>query len=361
MSDTVSPEDPLARLRSIHDRLADQRSKQILKARVEFAVTGDPQPFLDLVDRGEIDVIDGFRWSDFFADVREHARSREIVIYGAGGEGDALAWLMEREAGVRATAFCDRNTGLRKSLPVRDPGDVIDAYHAGRPLTFVIGTEMYFDEISRLLADAGVSEQHVLGGRADIERQYFDPDIVTLRDHEVFVDGGALDLGTSLVIQRLQRGRGGTAECIAFEPDPDNLDRAHARVASGEADGCELAPLGLWSHRTELSFEATSNGSSHLVDGGEVRVAVTDLDSWLGDREITFVKLDIEGAEREALAGARDSIGRDRPTLALSVYHRPDDVLVIPEFAAAVIPEHSWYLRHHSIYPAETVFYALPG
>lgn len=360
MSDAALSGDPLARVRRIHDRLVDERSRQVLRARVEFGVTADPAPFLDLVDHGEVDVANGFKWADFFDDIRDHARHREIVIYGAGGEGDALAWLMDREAGVRASAYCDRNTTLRKSLPVLAPAETVDAYLTGRAITFVIGTEMYFDEIHGLLIDAGVAEEHILGGRGAVERQYFDPDIVTLRRHEVFVDGGALDLGTSMVLLDLQRQRGGTAECIGFEPDPKNLERARALIAGGEAAGCELAPFGLWSHRTELSFDSTSNGSSHLVESGGTQVRVTDLDSWLGDREITFIKLDIEGAEREALAGARRVIERDHPTLALSVYHRPDDVLVIPEFVAAVTPEHTWYLRHHSIYPAETVFYALP-
>lgn len=154
--------------------------------------------------------------------------------------------------------------------------------------------------------------------------------------------------------------RGASATCVCFEPDPRNVERAEAKIRGGDAPCCELVPFGLWSRREEVPFDATSNGSSHVSSVGAVSIPVIDLDSWLGDRPMTFLRLDIEGAEREALASARHTAARDRPTFALSVYHRPDDMLVIPEFVAQVAPEHVWYLRHHSIYPVETVFYGVP-
>jgi hypothetical protein len=69
--------------------------------------------------------------------------------------------------------------------------------------------------------------------------------------------------------------------------------------------------------------------------------------------------MDIEGAELKALKGASDIIRKNRPKLAISVYHKQNDMIDIPLFLKSVIPDYRLYIRHYSIYPAETVLYAV--
>lgn len=75
---------------------------------------------------------------------------------------------------------------------------------------------------------------------------------------------------------------------------------------------------------------------------------------------MTFIKMDIEGAELEALHGCRDTIIKYRPKLAICVYHKPEDIIEIPSYIHEIVPEYKLYLRHHSKDLSETVLYALP-
>ena len=69
--------------------------------------------------------------------------------------------------------------------------------------------------------------------------------------------------------------------------------------------------------------------------------------------------MDIEGAELEALKGAKETIKRNHPKLAICVYHKPEDIVDIPKFILELDPEYKLYLRHYSDNAGETVLYAI--
>jgi len=68
--------------------------------------------------------------------------------------------------------------------------------------------------------------------------------------------------------------------------------------------------------------------------------------------------MDVEGAEREALKGSEETIRKHRPRLAISIYHKPDDILKIPEYLLDLIPDYQFAIRHYSSNQTETVLYA---
>ncbi len=168
----------------------------------------------------------------------------------------------------------------------------------------------------------------------DVIRERYDSSHVQPGD--IVVDVGA-HVGT---FTRLALDRGAAA-VIAFEPDPLNLacfrKNFVEEIASGQV---RLVPKGAWSEERLLTLwvgEGNSGESSVVLNrgGSAVEVPMTTLDIMIDtlrfDR-VDFVKMDIEGAEREALRGAAELLRRHRPRLLLDSYHRPDDMVVLPAF-----------------------------
>ena len=123
----------------------------------------------------------------------------------------------------------------------------------------------------------------------------------------------------------------------------------------------QLVPKGLWSGDTELVFNEVDNcGSSSFVfkNGTEQVVSTTSIDAVANGEPVTFIKMDIEGAELEALKGAQETIKKYHPPLALSIYHKPEDIVQLPQFIKSLVPEYKLYLRNYHLDHTETVLYA---
>ena len=71
-----------------------------------------------------------------------------------------------------------------------------------------------------------------------------------------------------------------------------------------------------------------------------------------------MIKMDIEGAELEALKGCEDIIRNRKPKLAISIYHKAVDFVDILAYLLSLVPEYKLYYRHYSLYKYETVLYA---
>lgn len=96
-------------------------------------------------------------------------------------------------------------------------------------------------------------------------------------------------------------------------------------------------------------------------EGGMVEsVTIDESVEKLGLPRIDFIKMDIEGAELDALRGGEASIRRHRPKMALSLYHKPEDFEVIPRYLNGLGLNYKFYLDHHTIYQNETVLFAVP-
>ena len=72
-----------------------------------------------------------------------------------------------------------------------------------------------------------------------------------------------------------------------------------------------------------------------------------------------FIKMDIEGGEQDALFGMKKIIAARKPALAISLYHRPEDIFSIPLFLNQLNPDYSFYLRNYGEHAMETVLYAI--
>jgi FkbM family methyltransferase len=191
--------------------------------------------------------------------------------------------------------------------------------------------------------------------------QYFPSDLLQLTPWEVVVDGGAFDGDTLEAFFKAARGE--FAEYHAFEPDPANVERLRACVAAlpeAVRNRVCVHPVALHAEATELAFSSHGAPTSHAATEGTVKVPARALDDALvSSRPVTFLKLDVEGAERAALAGAQRLIAKHRPSAAVCVYHGPNDLWELPLQLHEALPEHRLHLRQHGFDGWETVCYLL--
>ena len=187
--------------------------------------------------------------------------------------------------------------------------------------------------------------------------QYFPRDIIRLGDRESFVDGGAFDGDT--VAEFVQRTGGRFERITAFELDEDNFQRLANRVATMDgADRIAIFNDGLWGEDAEISYGSDTLQSA-IGSGDSIGSAVA-LDSVLADESVSYIKLDVEGAELDVLRGARSIIEAERPKLAVCVYHHVSHLWTVPLAIHELVPDHRIYLRHHTNLEYETVCYAVP-
>jgi FkbM family methyltransferase len=177
----------------------------------------------------------------------------------------------------------------------------------------------------------------------DIRDIYF-PSFIVHRDDEHFVDCGAAD-GDTMREFKLRWGKWN--RITAFEPDPENYKKCYGHA-------CWMA---VSDFTGTASFCATGDLSAHL-GMGTTAVPVGKLDDVLSIPP-TFIKMDIEGSELEALWGARQTIQKHSPVLAICAYHTSDHIWQIPLLIHAIQPEYRLYLRRYAEGCLETVWYAV--
>jgi FkbM family methyltransferase len=187
--------------------------------------------------------------------------------------------------------------------------------------------------------------------------QYADPTVPRFDEPLRMVDGGAYlgDAGRCLIRHHYR------IECLyAFEPDLANFKqlRAAAPAISTNAH-ISLWPCGVWSSTCHLKFSDGENGASRLSETGASTVPVVALDDVLIHQPINLIKLDVEGAEPDALQGARHLIEKFRPNLAICLYHYPHHLWSIPLWVHDLDLGYRLYYRAHQQNSFDTVLYAI--
>lgn len=192
--------------------------------------------------------------------------------------------------------------------------------------------------------------------------QYFDMNIIRRPSGgEVFVDGGCFDLKNTCHFMNIYSE---FKKVYAFEPDTLNYKKCidAKKVYLDDDNRVEFINKGLWSRDEKLSFSGGEGTSSHLSEYGKTTIEATSIDNFFdgrGEGKVSFIKMDIEGAELEALKGARNTILKDKPDLAICVYHKNEDIIEIPRYILELDPEYELYLRHYDLAEYETVLYAV--
>ncbi len=183
--------------------------------------------------------------------------------------------------------------------------------------------------------------------------QYFE-DFFKIHDHEVFVDAGGYDGQTSLeFIKRCPKYK----TIHFFEPDAANVALARKNL-SGNQRIC-FYTKGLAENKKTLKFSSGGGSASMLSEEGDMVIEVDAMDNLIKEK-VSFIKMDIEGAEGPALEGAKIHILEDHPNLAVCCYHKVDDFWKIPEYVFTIRDDYHLYLRHYTDGLHETVIYFIP-
>jgi len=197
----------------------------------------------------------------------------------------------------------------------------------------------------------------------ELHDQYFREEIIRLVPNECFVDGGAFD-GDSIRTFLYHRCEA-FSRIHAFEPDARTFPKLQSFVSSLQptlAERILAYPYALADRDGIADFTALGNHSSFLgaSAGSVTSVRMVALDQLIGGENVTFIKLDLEGGEMPAIAGAEEIIRRRRPIVTVAVYHKPSDLLDIPLRLRALCNDYSFHLRTHSNFGFDIVLYAVP-
>jgi FkbM family methyltransferase len=186
--------------------------------------------------------------------------------------------------------------------------------------------------------------------RLRMQEQYFE-DFLELEKGEVFVDVGGFDGDTTeALLNRWPNFR----EVHFFEPSISNMKHAQRRLV--EHHCLSYYQIGLSDKKGILGFCSSNGPSSAFSDSGDELIEVDTLDDCL-NQEVSFIKIDIEGLEMQALNGARRHIACEKTSLAIAGYHKPDDLRLIFQFVKRLRPSCSVFLRHYTEGMSETILF----
>lgn len=154
-------------------------------------------------------------------------------------------------------------------------------------------------------------------------------------------------------------------KAIAIEPDK----KSYVKLKSFANAACipiKTVNAAAWNQIGETVFHQSGNRNSSLVGASHehdnLMIPLMTVDSLTSGERIDYIKYDVEGAEAEALLGSSATIQRDRPILAVSIYHRTEDIFALPLLMKALCPDYSFILRRTECLPAwEMTAFAIPN
>ena len=197
------------------------------------------------------------------------------------------------------------------------------------------------------------------------DEELFDEDVLERIASGTIVDGGGFDGDTVASIINCF-GVNKPLKVHTYEAGRANCKQIFEKINRGEYKGHDVTVhcAALWEKDGEyLDFDG--NGLSGAVkqsgiDRDKSGAVISEAIDSGKLSEVSFVKMDIEGAERYALVGAKTTIKRDRPVLAICAYHLQDDLLVLVDIIKSFSCDYELYLRHYMLSAGDTVLYAIP-
>lgn len=349
-------------------------------------------------------------WSDIETELKKYVfpnKHDDVVVWGAGLMGQLEVPLLEKE--LHITAFFDNNEEKQRSGILGRPCIAPERIQTYNSPFVLVSTIKSYTEIEPKLNDMGVRhctvDAYVIHQYAEkfyqiycdldesskpiyakilwyrltgdtehiyticSDNQYFAlPQFRFCCSDEVFIDCGAF-VG-DVVEKFIENNLGVFKRIYAFEPNRAAFEAMKRRIDNlhniwlfrDNQIVCEQKCVG--NECKEVKFcqnvENAANCSIQEGNGTKERVEIVSLDQYFadyGEQRITFLKADIEGFEWDMLLGAQQMIRRNKPKLAISIYHNIYDFYRIPILLKELVPEYRISMRHHWNSFSETILY----
>jgi FkbM family methyltransferase len=289
----------IERYQKLYDSLADQQSRDLLVALLKFRVLGCNHVRLPLNDA---------RYWELRKRVNRHLRERETRRVAGWAlnryqlDGDNKIQMHLDKLGVRTTFLIEHYAYRGGETIVAEPGDVV-------------------------------------------------------------IDAGGCWGDTALYFAE-KISSSGRVFCCEFDPVNLEILEDNLRLNPALQTRVHILRIALWDKSDEtIDYVARGPGTALNASGPANGTVITTLSiDDLAAREklarVDVIKMDIEGAELRALQGAEQVLRRFRPKLAISLYHKPDDLLDIPEYVRGLGLDYRFFLGHYTIHHEETVLFA---
>ena len=201
----------------------------------------------------------------------------------------------------------------------------------------------------------------------DNDVHYFSDSIAWTQKIESFrfVDCGAFtgDTLTSLVEVSKEYGKK-IDNVVLFEPEDNNRKKLIQAASQYQDFQYYIYPCGVWKEDAFLFFSSRSSSfaviDDNTKDADSYQIMCIDIDTALIGAKPNWIKMDIEGAEKEAIIGAKETIKIYSPILTIAIYHQPHDLWEIPLLIHEINPNYDMYIKAHGCFTIETVLYCVP-
>ncbi len=346
--------DLLSRLCKIKGKLQDVESQIIYDARINYLFTRNEDEYYKVLETVRKDSY-CLELEDFLKDNKEN---QGMIIYGAETEGVRTKRLLDN-CKRPAQLFCDDSEKIIGSriegLEVISVRQLVTDYNK---YVVILAGRIVMAERYSLLLRSGFPRKQILFPMhmhlvASNGTQYFD--VLSSVEDEIFIDAGAYNGDTIAAFQKWTKGK--YKRIYAFEPNVEMAQATMNYLRQNQVENVVFTPKATWGKEEVLSFFEDAS-ASRVGKGGETCVQAVDIDSVVGDEKVTFIKMDVEGSELQSLIGAQRTISMNKPRLAISVYHKPEDVIEIAEYILSLNPKYNFILRQYNSNFWETILYA---
>lgn len=281
---------------------------------------------------------------EHYASIKERLGDFAVVIAFASELPEVLA---------RFKALADKHIVFAPHLPLYVGSEAVDkAWLSKYSERLQAVYERLADEQSRRVF-ANVLNYKLSGKPQylwECETERFDDlkQLFAFTDAEIYLDLGAYDGDTVREFLSLTDGR--YTKITAVEADRRNYRKLCAKTEGLAA--LRTVEAAVWDEDTELEFSDSGGRQSTLIGAHKRMVKAVKMDNLLGEEPVTYIKMDVEGAEKQALLGLKEHILRDKPKMFIAAYHYDNDFFALPELIWQLRPDYKIYLRKHPYVPA---------
>ena len=329
-------------VKNIYDHIIDARSKEIFGYRLMLSLTESPIYARKLIGSTAAG-----------KHLYNTIKKKRIFLYGAGKRGCRFKAMFPE---LQIVAYIDKyRTGKINDLPIMK----LDGLQNDEDVLILITNIANVNEIESDIKEKGNWQILKLNDyeESSMKEIYYDSRCIKYFSEKdgVFVDAGSFDgedclrfINSSLCHEH---------EIYAFEPDGINFQNCKMKLQG--IDNVKIFQMGLSTTEGYLNFIENDGEAARFSEEGNSSIEVASLDKFVGSKKVAYIKMDIEGKEKDAILGAKNILKRDEPNMMISLYHKKEDIVDIPQSILDVNSRYKFVIEHYGVGSTnDTVLYA---